>query len=131
MNHHAEGKKGTHHTDIIYRVETRGGGGGEYPETMLKGRTAEHQVHQGSTRMWTTEDRWLHRLTNASSKHALMQVHKQTQQNAREHRTLTDVQAQAPYKILLGTGESWRMHWRMCVTILQTLKGTQMLFVVT
>ena len=34
---HTEGKKGTHYTDIIYTVETRGKGSNL--ETMLKGRT--------------------------------------------------------------------------------------------
>ena len=39
MSPHAEGKKGTRHTDIIYTVETREGrGGGDNPETMLEGR---------------------------------------------------------------------------------------------
>ena len=40
--------------------------------------------HEGSTCMWTREGCKLHGVTNASSKHALVQVHEQTQQNARE-----------------------------------------------
>ena len=47
----------------------------------------------------------LHRLTNATSKHALVQVHEQTQQNAREPRPLTNALAQVPHKTLLGTRE--------------------------
>ena len=35
---HAEGKKGTSHTDIIYTVETREGRGENNPETMLESR---------------------------------------------------------------------------------------------
>lgn len=82
--------------------------------------------------MWTTEDHWLHRLTNASSKHALVQVHERAQQNAREHRPLTGALAQVPRKTPLGVKKHWRrqMHWDMCITIPQTLMGTQTLFVV-
>ena len=57
--------------------------------------------HQGSTLMWTTEDRRPHRLANTSSKDALVQVHKRTQQNARERRPLTDALAQVSHKTLL------------------------------
>ena len=82
--------------------------------------------------MWTTDDRWLHRLTNADSMHALAQVHEQTTQNAREHRPLPHALAQVPHKTPLGMKERWHrwMHWRMCITIPQTLEGTQPLFVV-
>ena len=60
------------------------GRGGDNPETTLKGRRALQQTHEGSTCMWTREGCKLHGVTNASSKHALVQVHEQTQQNARE-----------------------------------------------
>ena len=47
---------------------------------------------------WTTEDCQLHRLTDASSKHALAQRQEQTQQNARECRPLTDALVQVLHK---------------------------------
>ena len=46
MSPQAEGKKGTHHTDIIYTVETREVGGNNL-EIMQKGRTALQQMHEG------------------------------------------------------------------------------------
>ena len=48
------------------------------------------------------DNRRLHRLTNASSMHALGQVHEQTQDSAREHRPLLDTLAQVPNKTPLG-----------------------------
>ena len=39
MSPHAEEKKGTCHTDVIYTVETREGRGGDNPKTMLEYRT--------------------------------------------------------------------------------------------
>ena len=38
--------------------------------------------------LWTKEDQWLYRITNASSKHALVQVHERMQGNATERKTL-------------------------------------------
>ena len=37
MSPHAEGKKGTHDTDVIYMVETNTGGGVKNSQTMLEG----------------------------------------------------------------------------------------------
>ena len=90
-----------------------------------------YNKHKGSTHMWTTEDHWLHRLTSTSSVHALVLVNKQTQQNARELRPLMDALAQVPHKTPLSMKERWhwRVCWCVCITIPQTLKGTQMLFV--
>ena len=53
---HAEGKKGTRYTDIIYTLETREGRRNN-PETSFEGRTALQRTHEGFTGMWTTEDR--------------------------------------------------------------------------
>ena len=66
--------------------------------------------------------------TNASSKHALVQLHEWTQQNARERRPLT---VQGPRKTFLGMRERWYrpMRWSVCITIRQILNGTQTLFV--
>ena len=57
-----------------------------------------YNKHEGSTCMWTTEDCWLHRLTNAGSTHALAQVHEQTTQSARECRPLLHALAKVPKK---------------------------------
>ena len=122
------GKKGTCHTDIIYMVETRVGRGEQPIETMLEGRTALHRKHEWQEKnadctglpMLAQTTHW-HRWTN-----------KQTQQNKRECRPLLDALVQVCHKTPLGHGEcrhSW-MHWHLYITILQTLKGTQMLFVV-
>ena len=91
-----------------------------------------YNKHKGSTDMWTTEDHWLHRFTNVGSMHALAQVHEQTVQNARECRPLAHALAQVPHKTLLGLKEHWHrwMHRCVCITIPQTLEGTQPLFVV-
>ena len=67
-----------------YTQWKQGREGGDNPETTLKGRRALQQTHEGSTCMWTREGCKLHGVTNASSKHALVQVHEQTQQNTRE-----------------------------------------------
>ena len=61
---HTEGKKGTHHTDIICTVETTGKGSNL--ETMLKGRTTN--AWGRSTCLWTTEDGWLHGFINTFSR---------------------------------------------------------------
>ena len=84
-----------------------------------------HNKHEGSTRMWAIEDRWLHRLTNAGSTHALVCVHEQTTLNARERRPLPHALAHVPHKTPLDMKEHWHrwMHWRMCLTNLPTLKG--------
>ena len=98
-----EGKKGTHHTDMIYTVEMGGGG---QPKNYAQTQNIAKNKHKGSMCMWTTEDHWLHRLTTASSKHALVvQVHERTQQNAKEHRPLPDALVPVPLKTLLGTKE--------------------------
>ena len=78
MSPHAEGKKGTHDTDVIYMVETKTGGGEKTHKLCLKAEWHYKEL-EGTTPMWTTEDRCLHRLTNASSKHALAQVHERSQ----------------------------------------------------
>ena len=80
--------------------------------------------------MWTTEDCWLHMLTNDSSKHTLAQVQKPTQQNERVRRPLMDALVQVPHKTPLGTKEHWHreMQWHACKTILQTLKGNTYAF---
>ena len=124
------GKKGTCHTDIIYMVDTTVGRGEQ-------SRNSYYAWRQNgiTSKAWETrEERWLHRLTNASSNHALTQVNKQTQPNTRECRPLMDALVKACYKTPLGTGECRhtcrRMHRHVCITILQTLKGTQTVFVV-
>ena len=61
-----------------------------------------YSKHEGSISMWTREDHWLQRLTNASSKHALVQMHERTQQHARESRPLTEALAQIPNKTSLS-----------------------------
>ena len=43
---------------------------------------------------------------------------------------ILDTLGQVRYKTLLGMKECWQIHWHMCITILQTLKETQTLFVV-
>ena len=128
MSPHAEGKKGTCYTDIIYTVETRKGGWVGTAQKLCPSTEWRDNKHKGSACMWTTEDCCLHRLTNTSSRHALAQEHEHTQKNARECRPLPQV----PHKTLLGMKECWmrQMLWNMCITIPQTLKGTQMLSVV-
>ena len=83
-------------------------------------------------RMWTREDRWMHRLTNAGLTHGLAQVYEQTTQNARKGRPLQNAPVQVPHKTSLGIKELWHrwMHWHVCITIPRTLEGTQPLFVV-
>ena len=66
-----------------------------------------YNKHEESTLMWTTEDRWLHRLSNASSTHALGQMHEQIQPNAREHRPVPHALTQVPQKTPLGTKQHW------------------------
>ena len=60
MSPHAEGKKGTCHSDTIYTVETREGGGGNNPETMVEHRTPLQQtqgihVHVDNRRTLTVQ----------------------------------------------------------------------------
>ena len=55
--------------------------------------------------MWTREGCKLHGVTNASSEHALVQVHEQTQQNTRECRPLTDTLVQVPDETPMGMKE--------------------------
>ena len=75
----------------------KGGYRGNNPESTMLKRTGEwhYKNHEGSTHKWTTEQCWLHSLTNASSMQ--VQVHKQTQQKAR------------------NTYPS-KMHWHRCLT---------------
>ena len=69
MRPHTEGTKGIGHTDIICS-----GNKGENPETTMESRTVLQQTNKGSIRMWTIEDRCLHRPTNTRSKHTLAEV---------------------------------------------------------
>lgn len=78
MSPHAEGKKGTHDTDVIYMMETKTEGGEKTHKLCLKAEWHYKEL-EGTTPMWTTEDRCLHRLTNPSPKHALAQVHERSQ----------------------------------------------------
>ena len=89
----------------IYNGNMRGG---DNPESMLEGRIV---LQQTRGIYWTTEDHWLHRLICTSSKHALVQVHEQTQQNTRECRSLTDTLVQVPHETPLGMKEHWQRHW--------------------
>ena len=110
------------HLSQWYNIQWKKGRVGGYnQETTLKEWWRDNK-HDGPTALWTTEDCWLHRLINTSSKHALGQVHKWTLQNARESRPLTDALAQVPHKKLLGMKELWnrRRHWCVCKRILQT-----------
>ena len=84
MSPHAEGQRGTHHSDIINTVEIREDGGGTQ-KLSLNGATTNMRIHaRVDNRRPLTAQVYQH------SKHALAQVHEQTQQNAREHRPLMD-----------------------------------------
>ena len=112
------------HWYSIYSGKMGKGSGGTIQKLCLNVEW-RHNKHKGSTCMWTTEDSWLHRLTNASSKHALAQMYEWAQQNAQECRPLTNALAQVPHRTLLRAWRNVDMHWHVCITILQTLKGTQ------
>ena len=71
-SHHAEGKKGTSHTDVVYTVQKREGGGGGNPETILVGRMALQQTrgihaHVDKRRPLNAQadQRWPHAWTGA------------------------------------------------------------------
>ena len=52
--------------------------GGETTQKLWSNAERRYNKHEGSMRMCTTEDHWLHRLASASSRHALVQVQKWT-----------------------------------------------------
>ena len=75
MSPHAEGKKGTRHTDIVYTVEKRGRVGGNNPKTVLKHRMAPQQTegihaHVGNGRPLTAQvyQCWLHACTGVCAR---------------------------------------------------------------
>ena len=100
-----------------HTVETREGEGDS--EWMQNGTTTNTR----DPRALKTEDHWLHRLSNTSSKRPLAQLHEWKQQNARERRSLTNALAQVPHKTLLCMKGCWYgwMHWCVCIIILHTL----------
>lgn len=110
-------QKGTQHTDNIV-IRWKLGRGGLWTNAEW-----QYNKHKGSICMGTTEDHWMHRVSNTSSKHVLAQLHEQKKQNAREYRSLTDALAQVPHKTVLHMKECWlvRMHWCVCIIILKTL----------
>ena len=57
MSPHAEGMKGTHHTDIVHIQAKKGKekGGGNNPETMLERRTANNHAHLENIRPLTAQ----------------------------------------------------------------------------
>ena len=99
--------------DIIYTGETRGGGGRTTQKLCLKAcSTVLQWTHEGSTRIWTTEEVWLHRLTLAQSMHwcRCTNKHGKTQ----------------------GKADPSQMYWRMRITTAWTPQGNKklMLFLV-
>ena len=84
-------QKGTHHTDNIV-IRWKLGRGGLWTNAEW-----QYNKHKGSICMGTTEDHWMHRVSNTSSKHVLAQLHEQKKQNAREW-------------------DPWQMHWHKCLT---------------
>lgn len=98
--------------DIIYIQGKQEEVGGDNPETMLEGSTVLQWTHEGSTRMWTTEEVWLHRLTLAQSMHwcRCTNKHGKTQ----------------------GKADPSQMYWRMRITTPWTPQGNKklMLFLV-
>jgi len=83
------GKEG--HPSQWYNIYN-GNKGGLWGTTQKLCSKAEQRYNEneGFMHTWSTEDRWLHRLSNTCSKHELTQVHEQTLQNARKRRPLTD-----------------------------------------
>ena len=120
------------HWCSIYSGEKGKGRRGETTQKLCSNVESRYNKHEGSTHMWTTEDRWPHRLTNAGSMDALAHMHEQTMLNARERRPPLHALVQVPHKTTLNMKERWHgwMHWCVCITNPQTLEGTQLLFVV-
>lgn len=105
--------------------------GGWRTQKLCLNKEQHYNKRKGSTRMCTTEDRWLHRFTKAGSTYTLTKVHEQTMQNARRCRPLQHTMAQVPHKTPLSMKELWHWwtHGHVCITIPQALEGTQPLFV--
>jgi len=56
MSPHAEGKEGTHHTDIVYIQWKKGKGRERTTQKLCSNVEWCHNKHKGSTCMWTTGD---------------------------------------------------------------------------
>ena len=93
---HPEGTKGTCYNNIVYTVEKRESWGGGTTQKLHSKAEWSYNKHEGSTHMWITDDRKLHRLTNASSTHALCRC---TNKSSK----------------MQGSTDPCRMHWHKCL----------------